>query len=108
MLKLPAITTAIAIATTVATSGDAHADAAKGAMLASQICARCHAVRPGLTSSPQPDAPPFATIAAKPEINIFTLMSYLRTPHWTSANLSLRADDIEAVSSYIMSLQPKK
>ena len=41
-------------------------------------------------------------------MNIFTLMSYLRTPHWTSTNLSLRADHIEAISSYIMSLQPKK
>ena len=104
MLKLPAIAIAIAIATV----GSAHADPARGAMITAQICARCHAVRPGLTSSPQADAPPFATIAAKPEMNIFTLMSYLRTPHWTSANLSLKADDIEAVSSYIMSLQPKK
>jgi len=104
MLKLPVISAAVVIATI----GGAHADPATGAMLSAQICARCHAVRPGLTSSPQADAPPFATIAAKPEMNIFTLMSYLRTPHWTSANLSLRAPDIEAVSSYIMSLQPKK
>ena len=103
MLKLPAITAAIV----VATAGGAHADTATGAMLSAQICARCHAVRSGQLS-PQANAPPFATIAAKPEMNIFTLMSYLRTPHWTSANLSLRAEDIEAVSGYIMSLQPKK
>jgi mono/diheme cytochrome c family protein len=103
MLKLPAITAAIAIAAI----GDAQADSPVGASLSAQICAGCHATRPG-QPSPKADAPPFASIAAKPSMNIFTLMSYLRTPHWTSTNLSLRADHIEAISGYIMSLQPKR
>jgi mono/diheme cytochrome c family protein len=103
MLKLPVIAAAIAIATI----GHARADNAMGESLSAQICAGCHSIRPG-QPSPKPDAPPFATIAANREMNIFTLMSYLRTPHWTSTNLSLRPDHIEAISGYIMSLQPKK
>jgi mono/diheme cytochrome c family protein len=103
MLKLPAIAAAIAIATMC----DAQADTWKGAMLSAQICAGCHAIRPGQTST-KADAPPFVSVAAKPSMNIFTLRSFLRTPHWTSANLSLKEDDNEAIASYIMSLQPKQ
>jgi mono/diheme cytochrome c family protein len=97
------------LATTIAlvASSGAQADNSKGAMLAAHLCAGCHAVRPG-QASPKPDAPPFPTIAAKDSYNIFTLRSFLRTPHWTSANLSLRPDDNEAIASYIMSLQPRR
>jgi mono/diheme cytochrome c family protein len=96
-----------AIAATIAfVAGGARADTAKGEMLAAQICAPCHAIRPG-QPSPKPDAPPFAAIAAKGSYNIFTLRSFLRTPHWTSANLSLRTEDNEAIASYVISLKAK-
>jgi mono/diheme cytochrome c family protein len=91
----------------VAASNNAQADTTKGAMLAAQLCAGCHAIRPG-QNSPKPDAPPFASIVAKDAYNIFTMRSFLRTPHWTSTNLSLRPDDNEAIASYIMSLQPRR
>jgi mono/diheme cytochrome c family protein len=90
-----------------AASNGADADTSKGQMLAAQLCAGCHAIRPG-QNSPKPDAPPFASIVAKDAYNIFTLRSFLRTPHWTSTNLSLRPDDNEAIASYIMSLQPRR
>jgi hypothetical protein len=51
--------------------------------------------------------PPFATIAANSKWNIFTLRPYLRTPHWTSAKLSLRPDDIDDLVGYIMSQRSK-
>ena len=103
MWKLPAVCAAIVFAV----MGDAQADATRGGMLAAQICAGCHAIRPG-QPSPKPDAPPFATIAVKPDVNIFTLRSFLLRPHWTSANLSLKEDDTEAIASYIMRLNPKR
>jgi len=97
----------LAVAATIAvTAGGAQADTTKGEMLAAQICAPCHAISPG-QRSPKSDAPPFAEIAAKATYNIFTLRSFLRTPHWTSANLSLRTEDNEAITSYVMSLKPK-
>ena len=97
----------LAAALILATSGTARADATTGGMLAAQLCAGCHAVRPG-QASPKPDAPPFAAIAAKGTYNIFTLRSFLRTPHWTSSNLSLRPEDNEAIASYVMSLRPRR
>jgi mono/diheme cytochrome c family protein len=98
----------IVVAGTIAvTVVSARADTTRGEMLSAQICAPCHAIKAG-QPSPKPDAPPFATIAAKDSYNIFTLRSYLRTPHWTSANLSLRQDDNEAIVSYVMSLKPKR
>jgi mono/diheme cytochrome c family protein len=103
MLKLPVLAAAIAIAA----AGSAHADVSTGGMLAAQVCAGCHAIRPG-QASPKPDAPPFASIAAKPDMNIFTLRSFLRTPHWTSTKLSLKEEYLDDLASYIMSLQPKR
>jgi mono/diheme cytochrome c family protein len=97
----------LTIAVVVAAGGVAQADTTKGEMLAAQLCAGCHAIRPG-QNSPKPDAPPFANIVAKDSYNIFSLRSFLRTPHWTSANLSLKPDDNEAIASYIMSLQPRR
>jgi len=105
---LPALKWLIVLAAIAsAASALARTDAAKGAMLAAQICAGCHAIGAG-QASPQPKAPPFTAIAAKPSFNIFTLRSFLRTPHWTSANLSLQEDDNEDIASYIISLQPRR
>ena len=98
--------TIVAAALALAGSGMARADTAKGGMLAAQLCAGCHAVRVGQTS-PKPEAPPFATVAGSAKWNIFTLRPYLRTPHWTSTNLSLKADDIDDLVGYIMSLRPR-
>ena len=99
--------TGIVLAVVLAASGEAQADAAKGGMLAAQLCARCHAVRPG-QNSPDPKATPFPAVAAKTTYNIFTLRSFLRTPHWTSANFSLKPEDNEDIASYIMSMQPRR
>jgi mono/diheme cytochrome c family protein len=97
----------MAAAMAVANSNGARADTWKGEMLAAQLCAGCHAVHPGQNSS-NPKATPFAAVATNPSYNIFTLRSFLRTPHWTSTNLSLKPDDNEAIASYIMSLQPRR
>jgi mono/diheme cytochrome c family protein len=97
----------VVAALTIATTASARTDATKGGMLAAQICAKCHAIRPGQTS-PTPEAPPFVAIAAKPNFNIFTLRSFLSRPHWTSANLALPEGDNEDIAAYILSLQPRR
>ena len=97
----------VVAAMTIATTASARTDATKGEMLAAQICAKCHAIRPGQTS-PKPEAPPFTAIAAKPNFNIFTLRSFLSRPHWTSANLALPEGDNEDIAAYILSLQPRR
>ena len=91
----------------LAMNANARTDAAKGVMLAAQICAKCHAIRAGQASL-NPAAPPFAAIAAKPTFNIFTLRSFLSTPHWTSNNLNLNQDDREDIAAYVLSLQPRR
>jgi mono/diheme cytochrome c family protein len=85
-------------------AGSARGDVTSGGQIAFQLCSRCHAIKPGQTS-PNPKAPTFSEIANKPQMNIFALRPYLRTPHWTSANLSLRPEDIDSIASYIMSFQ---
>ena len=93
-------TTAIVL---VAGHLSASADLSVGAQLAMQLCADCHAIKAGQVS-PKSDAPSFAKIANEPQMNIFALRPYLRTPHWTSSKLSLRPQDIDALAVYIMSL----
>jgi mono/diheme cytochrome c family protein len=102
MLKLPLVAALIAIAA----GGTARADASKGAMLSAQLCAACHAAKPG-EPSPKAAAPRFPSIAADPSITIFSLRAFLRTPHWTMPNMTLKPDDIDDIASYIVSLKAK-
>ena len=87
--------------------GAARADATKGAMLSAQLCAPCHAAKPG-EGSPKAGAPPFPSVAAEPATTIFSLRAFLRTPHWTGSNVMLKPDDIDDIASYIVSLKPKQ
>jgi mono/diheme cytochrome c family protein len=103
MPKLPFVAALIAIAA----AGTARADASKGAMLSAQLCAACHAAKPG-APSPKAGAPPFPSVAADPATTIFSLRAFLRTPHWTGPNVMLKPDDIDDIASYIVSLKPKR
>ncbi len=75
-----------------------------GENLAERVCSQCHAVKPGEISK-NPDAPPFAQLALEPSITEYSLRVFLRTPHANMPNLMLKPDEVDEVTSYILSLK---
>src|SRR5260370_38406743 len=77
----------------------------KGATLAQQICAECHAVQAGQPRSPNGQAPTFETVAKSPGMTAIALTAILRTSHRTMPNIVLADDDLRNVIAYIMTLK---
>jgi len=102
------IVTLAALLTTV-TAGLVQAqdvpERVKGAMLAHQICAECHAVQAGQPRSPNGRAPTFETVAKTPGMTAIALTAILRTSHRSMPNIILADDDLRNVIAYIMTLK---
>jgi mono/diheme cytochrome c family protein len=77
----------------------------KGATLAQQICAECHAVQAGQPRSPNGQAPTFETVAKTPGMTAIALTAILRTSHRSMPNIILADDDLRNVIAYIMTLK---
>jgi mono/diheme cytochrome c family protein len=77
----------------------------KGATLAQQICAECHAVQAGQPRSPNSQAPTFETVAKTPGMTAIALTAILRTSHRTMPNIVLADDDLRNIIAYIMTLK---
>src|SRR5215469_12563022 len=82
----------------------AGADALRGFTLSQRWCSGCHAVRPAQTS-PNPAAPTFREIANEASVTDYSLRVFLRTPHPTMPNFILDADDLDDITSYVLSLK---
>ena len=78
------------------------ADALKGETLAKRWCATCHVV-----SSEQQrgttQAPPFSTIAGKPNFSETTLAYFLLTPHPRMPDMNLTRSEAADLAAYIKS-----
>jgi mono/diheme cytochrome c family protein len=83
------------------------ADTPSGVNLAERWCAQCHGVRPHQISR-DPDAPPFAELAAQPSITPYSLRVLLRTPHANMPNFMLEPNDMDELTNYILSLRPSR
>ena len=90
-------------------------EVAEGRAIAVKVCAICHVAAQDQTQAPQlnPPAPPFAEIAARPNVTEAFLRDFLMKPHGEARSLSAmpgflvpgpRAD---AVIVYLMSLRPR-
>jgi mono/diheme cytochrome c family protein len=77
----------------------------QGLRLAQQVCVVCHAIDKATTTSPNPEAPRFETIANLPGISAMALTVALRTSHRTMPNLILESDDVRNIAAYILSLK---
>jgi cytochrome c len=77
----------------------------KGATIAQQICAECHAVQVGQPRSPNGQAPTFETVAKTPGMTAIALTAILRTSHRSMPNIILTDDDLRNVIAYIMTLK---
>ena len=85
-----------------AQSGDPEA----GHELARSFCAECHAVDGDEFESPNPDSPPFRSIARKPEMTELALTVFFQTPHPSMPNIIVTGDDARDLIAYILSLKP--
>ena len=83
----------------------ASGDVNQGHMMAEQVCARCHAVEPGQTHSPNHSAPAFPDIAASPGLTATAIRVWLQTPHPTMPNIMLDSKEKDNIVAYLLSLK---
>lgn len=85
--------------------GQEAGDPQAGLSLAREVCASCHAVLAGQTSSPNPQAPSFGRIARVPGMTSLALTVALQTSHKTMPNIMLKPQELRDVTAYITSLR---
>jgi mono/diheme cytochrome c family protein len=81
------------------------ADANNGFRLASRWCASCHVIAPSQSGPSTDQAPPFATIAARPDFDAVKLTLFLLNPHPKMPDMSLSRGEAADLSAYIGSLK---
>lgn len=79
-----------------------------GHRLARRWCVTCHAVEPPPATGRAGGAPSFAAIARMPSTTAMSLHAFLQTPHPRMPNYILSPGEIDAVSSYILSMKPER
>ena len=91
-----------AVAAAVVPSVSAAADASNGKKLAERWCQSCHAI-----AANQPmavtEAPPFATIAKKPEFNEAKVATFLLDPHPKMPDIGLSREAAADLAAFIAS-----
>ena len=81
-----------------------HADMQHGRQLALRWCADCHVVASN-QRQPTGEAPPFATIASRPDFNVERLAYFLLAPHPKMPSMSLTRAEAIDLATYIASLK---
>jgi mono/diheme cytochrome c family protein len=79
------------------------ADPDHGQTLARRWCATCHVVAPN-QQRPTGEAPPFATIAKRPDFDATRLAYFLLDPHPKMPNMSLTRTEAADIVAYIATL----
>jgi mono/diheme cytochrome c family protein len=80
------------------------ADANRGEELARRWCASCHVVHSDQKSAVI-EAPPFATIARRPDFNAATIAMFLLDPHPKMPDMGLSRDAAADLAAYIGTLK---
>jgi mono/diheme cytochrome c family protein len=80
------------------------ADAKQGEQLARRWCASCHVVRPNQTSAVM-EAPPFESVARRPDFDEEKLASFLLNPHPKMPDMGLSRDATADLAAYIATLK---
>ncbi len=83
------------------------AEARRGAVLAQDVCAACHAVTDGDIASPNPSATPFETIANTPGMTAIALNAWLHTAHPTMPNIAVDQDQTDDLWAYLLTLRER-
>jgi mono/diheme cytochrome c family protein len=91
-----------------AAAQEASGDPEAGFELASEVCAFCHAISPGESMSPIPEAPSFEQIANTPGMTETWLYAWMTTSHPTMPDIILEPEELTDVVAYILSLQDEQ
>lgn len=81
------------------------ADANQGKAIAERWCASCHLVKPGQKNSVTDQAPPFASLAGKPNFGADRLAFLLLKPHPNMPQLALSRLEVGDLADYIQTLK---
>jgi mono/diheme cytochrome c family protein len=102
-VRLRHIGYSLLLATTLLPRPGVAADADNGKRLAQRWCQACHVVTDGPRASTD-GAPPFATIAARPDFDTAKIAMFLLDPHPKMPNMSLTKPEVGDLAAYIGSL----
>ena len=80
------------------------ADQSNGEQLARQWCSPCHVVAPN-QRDPTSEAPPFATIAGRPDFDPAKIASFLLNPHPKMPDMGLSRTEAADLAAYIATLK---
>jgi mono/diheme cytochrome c family protein len=94
----------IAAMTTLATSAFA-ADPSNGERLAHRWCETCHVVSPAQLGATTDQAPPFATIARRPDFEGGKIAMFLLDPHPKMPDINLSRSEAADLAAYIGTLK---
>jgi mono/diheme cytochrome c family protein len=83
----------------------AASDVTAGRRLAERWCSNCHVVGPTEQQGTSTGAPPFSAIAQMSSTTPMSLRAFLMTSHPPMPDLHLTRDEIDDVSTYIISLK---
>jgi mono/diheme cytochrome c family protein len=103
-LSLRGIGYSLAIALNLATASAFAADASRGEQLARRWCASCHVVHSDQKSAVI-EAPPFETIAHRPDFDTATVAMFLQDPHPKMPDMGLSRDAAADLAAYIATLK---
>jgi mono/diheme cytochrome c family protein len=98
------ISYAALLAMTLVPQAGFAADADNGRRLAQRWCQACHVVTTTGTRASTDGAPPFASIAARPEFDAGKIAMFLLDPHAKMPNMSLTRIEAGDLAAYIGSL----
>lgn len=79
----------------------------QGQSIAQMSCASCHAVGPPVTSSPNPDAPPFVEVVNREGLTGDTLSAWLKDAHNYPAEMEIELDEakVSLLVVYMLTLR---
>ena len=81
------------------------ADADNGSRLAHRWCEACHVIAPIQSRSSTDAAPPFPSIAARPDFDAAKVALFLLDPHPKMPDMSLTRAEAADLAAYIASLR---
>jgi mono/diheme cytochrome c family protein len=105
--RLPHASAALILATLILPRPGHAADVANGSRLAHRWCEACHVIAPAQSRSSTDQAPPFATIAARPDFDAGKIAMFLMDPHGKMPDMSLTRVEAADLAAYIGSLAKK-
>lgn len=92
------------LAASLATTACVAADAEQGETLAKRWCTGCHLVAADQKAATT-DAPPFASVARRPNFDRAKIEFFLRDPHPKMPNMTLGRSEAADIAAYIAKLK---